>query len=144
MNNQFTINRELGSGKHVGVNTVYPQATLDIRGSFFMNHSSFLSSLVVGRPVNTTPTWDITINGSTYMQSLFVNVPASMTRVSQLDVFMGGGLAVCRGNNQNSNVIASTIAVINNCSMWPSPNPENNGLTLYWNNGPGGQGSSLQ
>ena len=162
MNNNFTINKELGSDKRVGMGTPYPLATLDIAGTMNVNNSSFFSSIVIGssfgyngstQTAGFVPTFDVTIFGSSLMNSLVINTASGVARRGPLDVTSPGQPIINRGAYLNissfgrSFPITSTLVNINQVATFPQTgtnDPADNSFVYWlWNNGPGQQQSSL-
>ena len=140
MNNRFVVNKELGSDKRVGINTVYPQCTLDVNGTFQMNNSTIISSLVIGSSINYNPNFEVTIFGSTYTQSLAINTIASVHKsASPLDVFSPGQPIINRSATFNISTLTSTLINIRNVAAFPmvSDSDTNNPNSVFWvwNNG---------
>jgi hypothetical protein len=140
MNNRFVVNKEPGSDKRVGINTVYPQCTLDVNGTFQMNTSTIISSLVIGSSINYNPNFEVTIFGSTYTQSLSINtIPSVHTKSAPpLDVFSPGQPIINRGANLNLSTITSTLINISKVACFPmvgaTYSQDSNRLYWVWNN----------
>jgi hypothetical protein len=167
MNNNFTINKELGSDKRVGMGTPYPLATLDIAGTMQVNNSTFFSSIVIGSSFGYNgstqtdgyvPTFDVTVIGSSFMTNLVINTPQNIIRRGPLDVTSPNLPIINRGSYLNissfgrSLPITSTLVTINQVATFPQtgrptsePNNDVDNSFVYWlwNNGPATQQSSL-
>jgi len=160
MNNNFTINKELGSDKRIGIGTPYPLATLDVAGTMMANNSTFFSSIVIGSSfgyngstltAGFVPTFDVTIFGSSLMNSLVINTPASIPRFGPLDVYSPGLPIINRGAYVDMSTFTSTMTNINQVASFPQSGSRNgiNGpvdnsyVYWMWNNGPAQQQSSL-
>ena len=156
MNNNFTINKELGSDKRVGMGTPYPLATLDIAGTMNVNNSTFFSSIVIGssfgyngstQTAGYVPTFDVSIFGSSLMNSLVINTPSGVARRGPLDVTSPGQPIINRGAYVNISSFTSTLVNINQVASFPqtgTANAADNAFVYWlWNNGPAQQQSSL-
>ena len=167
MNNNFTINKELGSDKRIGIGTPYPLATLDIAGTMQANNSTFFSSIVIGSSFGYNgstqtngyvPTFDVSVIGSSFMTNLVINTPQNISRKGPLDVTSPNQPIINRGAYVNissfgrSLAITSTLVNINQVATFPqsgrptsqSDNPVDNAFVYWlWNNGPASQQSSL-
>ena len=160
MNNNFTINKELGSDKRIGIGTPYPLATLDVAGTMMANNSTFFSSIVVGSSfgyngstltAGFVPTFDVTIFGSSLMNSLVINTPSNLPRFGPLDVYSPNLPIINRGAYVDMSTFTSTMTNINQVASFPQAGSRNgiNGpvddsyVYWMWNNGPAQQQSSL-
>ena len=135
MNNRFVVNKEPGSDKRVGINTVYPQCTLDVNGTFQMNTSTIISSLVIGSSINYNPNFEVTIFGSTYTQSLAINTIASVHRSAPpLDVFSLSTPIINRGAVLNLSTLTSTLVNITKVAAFPMVGTtfDTDVSSLYW------------
>jgi hypothetical protein len=158
MNNNFTINKELGSDKRIGIGTPYPLATLDIAGTMMANNSTFFSSIVIGSSFGYNgstltkgfdPTFDVTIFGSSLMNSLVINTPAGVPRFGPLDVYSPNLPIINRGAYLDLSTFTSTMVNINQVASFPQSGRrgisgvDDSSVYWMWNNGPAEQQSSL-
>ena len=158
MNNNFTINKELGSDKRIGIGTPYPLATLDVAGTMMANNSTFFSSIVVGSSfgyngstltAGFVPTFDVTIFGSSLMNSLVINTPSNIPRFGPLDVYSPNLPIINRGAYVDLSTFTSTMNNINQVASFPQSGRrgisgvDDSSVYWMWNNGPAQQQSSL-
>ena len=147
MNNGFTINKEPGSDKRVGINTAYPTATLDINGTLTARTPTSFSSIVIGSSINYIPTMEASIFGSTMMNSLVIGASNTTRRFGPLDVNSRNNPIINRGAYLNISSfsrmltpITSTLVTINQVATFPQTGNElgdDGSIYWVWNNGPG-------
>ena len=146
MNNGFVINKEPNSDKRVGINTVYPTATLDVNGIMMAGTSTFFSSIVVGSSINYIPTMEASFFGSTMMNSLVIGSSNTTRRFGPLDVNSRNNPIINRGAYLNISTfnrmlppITSTLVEIKQVATFPQTGNElgdDGSVYWVWNNGP--------
>ena len=139
MNDSVIINRELGSDRRVGINTMLPSTAFDVNGSIQVNNSSFSFQLGQGVNPNVINPTNLFLNGSTFTSQLTILRQGAFSRQGVLDVYLGNSnYATCASNIYNQSYASYIMSnqAQGGVSMFPTVNTTDSGLYYLWNNKP--------